>query len=491
MWKMRAPSPSTSPILVQPRATSSAPSSPLLAALSSTPISAPSTALVRTLTWLFCILLLLVIGLYTVYQLYHVTLAQSLDQAYSYRRLQAHYSRAPLASPQPYSDPPSQQPQPTQPPPPTTPSTQRYQPSFAILVLGDTTAATRYQQHWTSLACYANRHNYTFITDNNDRTVDPHPCSRINNFFFRKHCMVATIMLARKDIDWWLVLDGDVFVVNSELRLESWLSNPIANPHLEHEYVIYHYERFHNGEIMAGNYIVGNNQHAIDYLMGWSNWYNKIPSHTFHNYDNGALHMHLLSYIVGADSEEYRQVLDMYNTANSWAQYDAFVGAFRCVIGRHRLWPKLGLRIIRRGHFAVRDFFVSSEGDRIAKVSNIGVVAGGELMYHGWKESIVGVWWSEAVDSVKCMAEREWTPKLVDSVRVDMSELLRVVRERERYTVTDRGNAVAMQDVSDCFPQCPAELTVAQGEVMRERLCPPALKEKFVKEKDKAAVGAG
>ena len=481
-----------SPVPTQPRP-ASIPPSPLLSAFSS---NSPShAALVRRLTWLFTALLVAGLVLYVYYQTQHMSLVASLDRAYSYRQLEARFVPAPLTSQ--HAQPTHSTPQPATPTlqhaaTTTASSTAPYTPTFAILILGDAKAAARYAQHWSSIACYAHRHNYTFLTHSNERPQSSsEPCGAIDNFFFRKHCTVAQTMLARPDIDWWLVLDGDVFVVSAEQSLSRWLSSPMANPRLAGEYVIHHYERFHNGEIMAGNYIVGNTPHAIDYLMGWSDWYGKVPGHSFHNFDNGALHLHLLSYVVGVDSDEYRQVLAMYQAANSWAAYDAFVGAFRCVIGRRRLWPELGLRIVRRGHFAVRDFFVSSEGDRIEPVTNIGVVGGGELMFHGWKESIVGVWWAEAVDEQKCTAERDWTPRLVDAVKVDMAELLRVVRERERYTVTDRRNSVAMQDVSDCFPQCPAELTVAQGEVVRERLCPAALRQKYVKQQAEAAVDAG
>ena len=450
--------------------------------------AASSSALDRPLTWIFLALAVLGVLLYAVHQVHYVSLAASLDRAYSAQRLQAQYILQQSTTQQTQSNG-QQQPQPDT--TPATHSVEPYTPTFAILILGDAKAASRYAQHWSSIACYAHRHNYTFLTLPNDRTEPPHPCAAMENFFFRKHCTVAQTMLARADIDWWLVLDGDVFVVDAELPLERWLSSPVANPRLTGEYVVHHYERFHNGEIMAGNYIVGNSQRSVEYLMGWSSWHNRIPAHGFHNFDNGALHMQLLSYIVGVDSDEYKEVLAMYNSARNWAEYDAYVGAFRCVIGRRRQWPQLGIRIVRRGHFAVRDFFVSSEGDRITPVTNIGVLGGGELMFHGWKEPLVGVWWSEPIDDVQCKTDSEWTPRLVDSVRVDMGELLRVVRERERYTVTDRGNAVAMQDVSNCFPQCPAELTEAQGEVVRQRLCPPALKEKYAKEKEAAAAAAG
>ena len=506
MLKARAvsPPPAASPTLLQPRSPSSAPTFPLLTALSSTSTPHSFVSLSRVLTWLFFSLLVLSMVLYTAYQMHQMTLADSLDPSLSYRRLNTQFvPSSALTSLQAHS-------QPVPATPPSTPTPQHaatatntttttttlsphlYTPTFAILILGDSNAATRYAQHWTSIACYAHRHNYTFLTHPNSATDAPHPCAGIGNFFFRKHCTVAQLMLAQPHVDWWLVLDGDVFVVDAELPLQRWLSSPMADPRVAGEYVVYHYERFHNGEIMAGNYIVGNCQRAIDYLMGWSDWHRHIPDHGFHNHDNGALHMHLLSYIVGPTSSDYQHVLSMYKAAASWAEYDAYVGAFRCVIGRRRLWPHLGLRIFRRGHFLVRDFFVSSEGDRIADITNIGVLGGGEVMFHGWKDDIVGVWWAEPVDGERCKAEVGWTPRLVEAVRVDMAELLRVVRERERYTVGDRGNAVAMQDVSDCFPQCPAEQTVAQEEIVRQRLCPAEMKERYVKAQvNSAAAGAG
>ena len=491
-------SPQLSPIRGQALPVASAPVAINLAALpsaapSSSSASSTSTAssvpLVR-LTWLFSVLLVVSITLYVVQQLQHFNLAMLVDNTSYHRHMQARFTAAPLASLPSQHATLQHTPAALASPLHAATAPTPYTPTIAILVLGDAHAANRYKQHWASIGCYAHRHNYTFIMHANERPDPPHRCAAYDNFFFRKHCMVAHSMLQQPHIDWWLVLDGDVFVVDAELPLQRWLSSPVANPRLDGEYVITHYERFHNGEIMAGNYIVGNCPRAIDYLLRWADWHSTIPQHAFHNFDNGALQMHLLSYIAGKDSDDYRHVLDMYGRASSWADYDAYVGAFRCVIGPRRLWPSLGLRIVRRGHFAVRDFFVSSEGDRVATVTNIGVLGGGELMFHGWKEAILGVWWAEPVDELHCKTVRDWTPRLVDSVRVDMGELLRVVRERERYTVADRANGVAMQDVSDCFPQCPAELTAAQGAIVRQRLCPPALMDKYVKAEPKAAAAS-
>ncbi|CAF1241738.1 unnamed protein product [Didymodactylos carnosus] len=160
-----------------------------------------------------------------------------------------------------------------------------------ILIVSDTKHQQIYRDQSKTVECYAYRHNYSFIL------LDPkeyYPCSRIDNFFFQKHCAVLYYLISHvSKIDWLLVLDGDVVVVNSSNLIERYLPQA-PNSSIN----VIHYERFGNGEIMAGNYLIKNTPWSYLYLAKWVEWRTRLPLEAFHNNDNGVLHMHLLGEVM-------------------------------------------------------------------------------------------------------------------------------------------------------------------------------------------------
>lgn len=330
----------------------------------------------------------------------------------------------------------------------TSESTLESNPKIAILVIGDHDAEVKYSQYWSSLRCYANRHNYTFLHDKAD--IDSFSeCQQNKNYFFRKHCVVAQIMKRNYQIDWFLVLDGDVFVVNANRDLLSYIP---SNNKID----IVHYERFHNGEIGAGNYLIKNTIFGSEYVKEWSRWeFHKSP---VPNYDNGALHTFLLSRLFGNQSKEFQTCHSLFirSIGRSLSDYDSAVGCTKCALGKRRIFLEQRIQIIRRGHFAVRDFFVSSMGDKIQHVTNIGIVSSQDIFFHGYKERLVDIWWKTDVNLTAC--DSIWTPELVPSVIASIAETKVMIRERDRYCNQDRPNSVLSADVGDCWPNCSIEL---------------------------------
>ena len=345
-------------------------------------------------------------------------------------------------------------------------------PRIAILVVGDANAAIKYAQHWSSLRCYAHRWQYTVIVEANDRDKYP-ACRDMTNFYFRKHCAAAhTIAALQQQYDYWLIVDGDVFVVNANTSLSPWLP---TDPRIH----IVMYERFHDGEIMAGTYLVRSSPTAVAYLMQWSNMHFTLEIDGQTNNDNGALHLHVVNWLHGNQTTHWAECRKRASHIFSMGQYDAYVGCTKCVMGRRRIWPERALMIMRRGHFVSRDFFVSSPGDGVPVVDNIGMVGPGDVFFHGWKEAITGVWWEEDVNETTCVLEKDWTPRLRAKVKGSVSEVLGQIRLRDAYVIRDRGGAVPITDVSGCWPKCPPELTVEQEQQIRDRTCPDGLKEYY------------
>ena len=342
----------------------------------------------------------------------------------------------------------------------------------AILIIGDANAATKYAQHWASLRCYAHRHHYTVLVEANDRDKFT-ACSNMENFFFRKHCTAAhVISAAMAQYDYWLIVDGDVFVVNADTSLTPWLP---TDPRVH----VVMYERFHDGEIMAGTYLARSSNTSVDYLMRWANMHFTLEPDGQTNNDNGALHLHVIDWLHGKDSTQWSECRKRASHIAGMGAYDAYVGCTKCVMGRRRVWPERGLQIVRRGHFVARDFFVSSPGDGVPVVDNIGMVGPGDVLFHGWKERITGVWWEADVDESACVQQKDWTPRLRQKLTGSVSDVLAQIRLRDAYVIRDRGGAVPITDVSGCWPKCPAELTVEQEQQIRDKTCPNGLKEYY------------
>lgn len=442
--------------------------------------------------------------------------------------------------------------------------------SIGMVAVADTSHLHQYSTHFQSFKCYAHRWNNTLIdivsnelvkdTNASDKSIkqyvefiafDPSidSCSHHENFFFRKHCAVAHLMEARErdrlemqrddekpSYDWIVVLDGDSFVVNADNSLSKHL--PIdrsADRSIDPTINIVFYERFHNGEITAGNYLIRNqrhsqpismtsslttytpdnqpvnllNNHSIiastkQFLLDWANMEWRVPKDAYHNHDNGALHMFILEKLYAyqqSNKQSIKQSNDPLITAESldvcrsiWAaasdvpSYDRFIGCVKCVLGGRRSFPEIGVEIRRRGQFFVRDFFVSSVGDG-PRVDNVGLVGKDDLFYHGWKDSPVGVWWQDNVTPESCgLGDNKstdqsnvapWTPKLIPRVIADDAKLASMVRERGRYSANDRPASLGIDDVKDCWPHCPANLSNEQEIELRQKVCPEQLRSYF------------
>ena len=444
----------------------------------------------RVLTLALAVLLLLCTLSYLTYNLFHIAVIANTQHLYDvsdHTTTQSAHSHqsphhestsatklsaiAPHSPPTPTHNNPNNEPINT-PAVPSLAQSTAASPRVAILIVGDSNAAKKYAQHWASLRCYAHRWGYSVLVEANDRDKFE-ACRDMENFYFRKHCTVAHAMLAAMHrFDYFLVVDGDVFVVNAATSLTPWLP---SDPRMH----VIMYERFHDGEIMAGTYLARSSNASVAYLMQWANMHFTLEPDGQTNNDNGALHLHVVEWLHGRDSPQWKECRRRASGVGSMGQYDAYVGCTKCVMGRRRVWPDKGLQVMRRGHFVARDFFVSSPGDGVPVVDNIGLVGPGDVLFHGWKETITGTWWAEDVDEAVCTKQSDWTPKLRPQVQGSVAEVLAQIRLRDAYVIKDRGGAVPIADVSGCWPKCPAELTAEQEQQIRDRTCPHGLKEYY------------
>ena len=121
--------------------------------------------------------------------------------------------------------------------------------NLSIVYILDTPARLpEYKIALDSMRCYTLRNPhysmfvlYTPPVENETGSA----CSQ-RDFFFRRHCFIANWMAEHSDIQWLLILDGDVGVVNPNHTVEEYID--------EGNELIF-FDRIFNNEIMAGGYL--------------------------------------------------------------------------------------------------------------------------------------------------------------------------------------------------------------------------------------------
>ena len=318
---------------------------------------------------------------------------------------------------------------------------------LGILVVSDLNAQQKYAEHAITLSCYANRHGYTFYV------IDPtiyHTCSSFSNFFFKKQCSVLLFLIQHAHIDWLLVLGGDTFVINASKKLENYIPN-------DNRIHMVFYERFLYGEIMADNYLVHNHPWSYLFLNKWIEFFPKLPQVSYHNHDNGALHLVFLDMVGKLDSMTFNKCYKLYLTAHDEEHYLNYVGCTKCALGGTRRFEHVIL--LRRGHGFARDMNMPESGFHT-----------NDFLIHGYKFSL-HKFFSEPLNRSSCRQDALWFPK-VRSVWmfIDLNAARAAVKRADHYASTRYPHSV-VSDISNCWPNCPQEITGETLDLYTKRLC--------------------
>ena len=182
---------------------------------------------------------------------------------------------------------------------------------FAIIIIADPNAQNKYNDNIANVKCYADHYHYTFIVTDADSSCKGH-------FFFKKHCTVRNLM-DKHDFKWALVLDGDVAVVNFKRQLTEFVTGDVS---------VIHGIRFHNNEIMAGIYFIRNDEYGKSYIKDWVD-----SGYKGFNYDNGALHYHLLNKLA-IDVTGKEECKQKGQNSRDLHSYDQFVKCVHEVLSR-------------------------------------------------------------------------------------------------------------------------------------------------------------
>ncbi|CAE7328683.1 PP5 [Symbiodinium natans] len=167
---------------------------------------------------------------------------------------------------------------------------------------------------------------------------------------------------ATKVPHWVFHLDGDTMLTRLDLELshftDAWLGKDLV-----------FYERFHTGEIMAGNYAFRISERATSFLLGWDAWHTEAKGVKFSNSDNGILHFQLLTTVQ--DELKFPQgpwsnfsaalsdIREKYQESKDIPKYDRFLALVKLALGPRRDFKHV--LIARRGQgFCADDVY----GDR-------------------------------------------------------------------------------------------------------------------------------
>ncbi|UJR11730.1 hypothetical protein I4U23_015911 [Adineta vaga] len=298
--------------------------------------------------------------------------------------------------------------------------------NIGIIIVSDQNARLQYKQYSQNVECYAKLHKYSFVL------FDPkhyYNCSHLVNFYFQKHCTVMNYMISMPHVNWFLVLDGDTFVLNSSKLIEDFI--PI-NPNIH----VVHYERFYTGEVMAGNYLIRNHIWSHAYLLTWVNFYSKLPQTGYHNHDNGALHMVILQ-MIEKSNEIQTKCYGKYQQSRNEHYYYKYIRCFRCAIGGQRIFKHF--QLLRRGHGFARDFHVPFLND---------------FLLHGYKSDLNKYFYN----SSRCT--NDWLSNVRENLLITNMEIAKnMTIEKDVYAIGRYSECLGIADIRDCWPNCDQEIT--------------------------------
>ena len=314
-----------------------------------------------------------------------------------------------------------------------------------LLIVSDKSTQLKYNQLSAALRCYSIVHGYSF------EEIDPdsYPlCLQITNFFFQKHCVVLFYLIENLHIGWLMVLDGDNILVNQSKQIEDYL------PNLPNIYLI-HSERFYNGEISAGNYLIYNCQWSYLYLFNWIKMYQILPSVPYHNNDNGALHLHF-ALSIGKFSLD---CLNLWYRSINENIYDQYVGCIKCLLKGQRQFKHIWL--LRRGHAFTRDYREPPNS-----------ILFNDFLIHGFKNDSSHYYQTKINRNLCEKNINQWLlPVRKEMIIFNVTIAKELIRFHDLDAEEKHRDSIGIADVFDCWPSCQSNITNEKEKVYLNALC--------------------
>ena len=323
-----------------------------------------------------------------------------------------------------------------------------------IVIISVTDAAYRQrgiQQQNASVYCYACRYpNYRYIHfDSNEYYL----CARLENIVFVKPCIVLTYMLSNPDVEWILLLDADIGVVNLTRPIEHYLPSDDE----EDIHAIF-YERF-NGEIQSAGYLIRNHPWSHGFLARWLEWIPRTWNFTTGKGDNGALHIHLLDTVEGVSLDKRNECWRAYQKVSLFNNtYHNYVGCVKCALeGR---WQFKHVRILRRGHGFARDPILGAI-----------LIPDHDLFIHGDKDNMTA-FYKAPIDTNQCCKDRQWQLPIPEELFLhDAIDVRQQIIGVDQAIALELSMTVGVADISSCWPHCTSKLNEYWRRQFLDKVC--------------------
>ena len=206
-----------------------------------------------------------------------------------------------------------------------------------ILTVSDPAHARQYALNLQSILCLSALHGYTVISSTIDHElISVCALKQGSSFFALKMCTVYAILVVHPEIEWLVVLDGDVAVINPiDHKIEDYLGNRVQDLVLS--------MRFHNNEFASGHYIVRNSAWGRAFMREWYELLMPGSVYNGMNMDNGALHWMLLHRLTTDEERDQRCVslAKSHNVLQGNARPESYPSFVACV---HRNLAATGCR---------------------------------------------------------------------------------------------------------------------------------------------------
>ncbi|KAK6731873.1 hypothetical protein RB195_007994 [Necator americanus] len=227
-----------------------------------------------------------------------------------------------------------------------------------VTVLKKMTDRVQYTTAMTTMECYSKRLNYTYVVT--DSSTHLHVCNQ-TQVVFQRHCIVR-FLFDKLDVDWILMVDADIAVVNEKRRIEEFI---------DWSKDIIFYERFFNFEITAGTYLAKNSEFTRNFLQGWAEFESRLPS-SFHGKDQGALHAWMIE-LFAAKGKLYTKCIDFWNRSKSYTHLEKFTLCSREAL---KIADTSKVLILKEGKGWCRDAWLTNSHWNPET----------DFMFHAWKE---------------------------------------------------------------------------------------------------------
>lgn len=219
------------------------------------------------------------------------------------------------------------------------------------------------------------------------------------------------------------------------------------------------YERFHNGEIMAGNYAVRVSPLSANFVRMWESMHSIAENVSFSNGDNGALHLQMINFLkdelnfpqgkLASAEEAITRLKQHYLESRDLGSYDRYVAMARLALGPVRNFTHV--IILRRGQGFCQDFFFAAPSKSNPQI----------LCYHGFKspEALI-----DEVGQECASAMTECKSSLKDCGH-DLG-----LQQAPRDAKIGRMALGNVNDIANCWPHCPVNIPAKEWKVLASGL---------------------